>query len=254
MKKKILSLLMSLGMVFGVGTFSACDMEDALDMVVEVEELNQQLSSLEKENQALKAELATLKFEVTFPNGLVTESCILNDVVVDRDTVNPEGSVYAVRADGEAVEVTINGGSYNAGSGSLYNIAVWAHNGSKIVINDGVFKTGADVNGDANHVVYAAGNSIIEINGGWFESVGVDAPMMINCQDGKGTIVIKGGTFVNFDPSNCVSEGEGTNFVAEGYTVIKETANGIDYYTVVEIPNVEDIEDETPTEEIPSEF
>ena len=252
MKKKLLALLMSVGMVFGVGTFSACDVEGTLDMVVEVEELKEQVSLLEEENKELREQLASYKFEATFPNGLVTESCVLNSVTVNRTTVNPEGSVYAVRADGAEVEVIINGGSYNAGSGSMYNITVWAHNGSHVVINDGTFKTGADVNGEANHVVYAAGGSTIEINGGWFESIGVLAPMMINCQDGNGTIVIKGGTFVNFDPSDCVSEGEHTNFVAEGYTVEKETANGIDYYTVVETPVIEDVEDSM--EEVPSEF
>ena len=247
MKKKILALLMSLGMIFGVCSFTACSgITETLDMAIELEELTSENDQLKEENQTLKEELASLKFELTFPNGLVTESCILNNVKIVRDTVNLEGSVYAVRADGEAVEVTINDGYYDAGSGSLYNIAVWAHNNSKIVINGGVFKTGADVNGEANHVVYAAGNSTIEINGGVFESVDIDAPMMINCQDGKGTIVIKGGTFVNFDPSNCVSEGENTNFVAEGYVVVMEEIEGTRYYTVVEAPTIEEPEIESP--------
>ena len=252
MKKKILALLAGLCMMFGVGTFTACDgIVETLDMAVELEELTSENNKLKEENQALREEIATLKFELTFPKGLVTESCVLNNVKVIRDEVNPEGSVYAVRADGEGVEVTINDGYYDAGSGSLYNIAVWAHNGSKITINNGVFKTGADVNGEANHVIYAAGDSIIEINGGWFESVGVEAPMMINCQDGKGTIVIKGGTFVNFDPSNCVSEGENTNFVAEGYIVVMEEVEGVKYYTVVEASTVET---EKPEIESPENF
>ena len=47
-------------------------------------------------------------------------------------------------------------------------------------------------------------------------------------------VVIYGGTFVNFDPSNNASEGQGTNYVAEGYTVISETKeNGDIWYTVV---------------------
>ena len=190
------------------------------------------LAEKDSEIQRLKEELASLKFELAFPNGLVTESCILNNVKIVRDVVNAAGSVYAVRADGEGVEVTINGGYYDAGSGSLYNIAVWAHNGSKVVINGGEFITGNDVNGEFNHCVYAAGGSTIEINGGTFMSIG-DASWLLNCQDGNGTIIVKGGTFVNFDPSNCVSEGENTNFVAEGYKAVPEVVGEDTYYKVI---------------------
>ena len=252
MKKKLLTLFMSICMMFGVcGSMTACDL-GILDGAIELEDLRDEVDSLKEENQLLKEEIATLKFEAEFPNGLVTESCILNKVSIIRDVANPEGSTYAVRADGSDVEVTINGGTYDAGSGSLYNIAIWAHNGSHIIINDGTFKTGADVNGEANHVIYAAGDSIIEINGGWFESVGVEAPMMINCQDNHGTIIIKGGTFVNFDPSNCISEGEGTSFVAEGYSVIMTEIEGIKYYKVVESSTIQ--EESSEVEEGPKDF
>ena len=235
MKKKLLTLLMSFSIIFGITTFSGCDaITDTFDVMIENAELREENNELKSENNQLKSELATLKFDLAFPNGLVTESCILNNVNLVRDTVKEDGSVYAVRADGDTVEVTINGGYYNAGSGSLYNIAVWAHNGAHVIINDGEFVTGADVNGEANHVVYAAGNSIIEIKGGLFRST-IAAPMMINCQDGKGTIIITGGTFVDFNPVDCVSEGEHTSFLADGYDVVKETINNVDYYTVIEV-------------------
>ena len=245
MKKFIASILAGIMVIFGVGTMSGCSfLDDALDNAVEVELLEDEIEKLEEENKALKEELATLKFELAFPNGLVTESCILNNVKVVRDDVNVEGSVYAVRADGEGVEVTINGGYYDAGSGSLYNIAVWAHNGSKVVINGGEFITGNDVNGEFNHCVYAAGGSTIEVNGGTFMSNG-DASWLLNCQDGNGTIIVKGGTFVGFNPKDCVSEGEHTSFLAEGYDVVKETIDNVDYYTVVEVveENIPEVEE-----------
>ena len=44
-----------------------------------------------------------------------------------------------------------------------------------------------------------------------------------------GTIVVKGGTFTGFNPADCACEGEGTNFVAEGFTVTED--NGV--FTVV---------------------
>ena len=45
---------------------------------------------------------------------------------------------------------------------------------------------------------------------------------VLNCYDanrksGTAKIIVTGGTFVNFDPSNCKAEGENTNFVADGY-------------------------------------
>lgn len=232
-------------MIFGITAFSGCDViTDTFDVMLENEELKLENEDLREENAELKSELATLKFELTFPDGLITESCILNSVNVTRDAVKEDGSIYAVRADGEDVEVTINGGYYDAGSGSLYNIAVWAHNNSHVIINAGEFVTGADVNGEANHVVYAAGNSIIEINGGLFRST-IDAPMMINCQDGKGTVIITGGTFVNFNPADCISEGEHTSFLAEGYEVqVEEKEDGSKWYTVVK--SIEEVEPEAP--------
>ena len=253
MKKFIASMLAGIMMIFGVGTMSGCSfIEEVLDNAVDIELLEDEIEALEEENKTLKEQLATLKFELAFPNGLVTESCILNNVKVVRDTVNVDGSVYAVRADGEGVEVTINGGYYDAGSGSLYNIAVWAHNGSKVVINGGTFVTGNDVNDELNHCIYAAGGSIIEINGGTFMSSG-DASWLLNCQDNNGTIIVKGGTFVGFNPKDCVSEGEHTSFLAEGYDVIEETIDNVDYYTVVavveeSIPEVEEQSPETPDE------
>ena len=232
-------------MIFGITAFSGCDaITDTFDVMLENEELKLENEDLKEENAELKSELVTLKFELTFPNGLVTESCILNNVNIVRDAVNVEGSVYAVRADGEDVEVTINGGYYDAGSGSLYNIAVWAHNGSKVIINAGEFITGDDANGEANHCIYAAGGSTIEITGGLFKSTG-KADWLLNCQDNNGTIVITGGTFVNFNPADCISEGEHTSFLAEGYEVqVEEKEDSSKWYTVVK--SIEEVEPEAP--------
>lgn len=62
---------------------------------------------------------------------------------------------------------------------------------------------------------------------------------MLNCVDsayknGSAKIIVKGGTFVNFDPSNNTAEGAGTNFVADGYKVVSASqTNGEVWYTVV---------------------
>lgn len=71
--------------------------------------------------------------------------------------------------------------------------------------------------------------------GGTFEAAAAKNghSYVLNAKDGSGcTIEVKGGTFKNFDPSNNISEGEGTNFVASGYAVTA-VENGSDtLYTV----------------------
>ncbi len=59
------------------------------------------------------------------------------------------------------------------------------------------------------------------ISGG-YETLGSRSYYMLNCIDsyynnGKAIFNVTGGTFVGFNPKNNKSEGEGTNFVAEGY-------------------------------------
>ena len=82
------------------------------------------------------------------------------------------------------------------------------------------------------------------INGGTFACEPYSSPtygynFLINCLDsayknGTAKVIINGGTFVNFDPSNCTAEGAGTNFVADGYKVVSAPqTNGDVWYTVV---------------------
>ena len=47
-----------------------------------------------------------------------------------------------------------------------------------------------------------------------------------------GTITVKGGTFVNYDPSKG-DDNLGTNFDADGYKVVTETHSSDTWYTVV---------------------
>ena len=53
--------------------------------------------------------------------------------------------------------------------------------------------------------------------------MGGDEYALLNCKDadykaGTAKITVKGGKYKNFNPANNTSEGNGTNFVAEGYT------------------------------------
>ena len=149
-------------------------------------------------------------------------------------------NAIAVKAIGTDADVTILDGTFDGGSGGN-NICVAAANGAKVTIKGGTFTVGGDANGDGNSVIYSQGG-IITIEGGFFQT---DYNWrgfyyVLNQQNGNpGTITVKGGTFVNYDPSKGDDNLDG-NFVAEGYAVISETkANGDVWYTVVSKSNSE---------------
>ena len=141
-----------------------------------------------------------------------------------------EGSgVYHVTAGGS---LTINGAGVINGVGKNdYNMAIWA-DGGNVTINGGtVTNKGATAVNDPTHfdLIYAKNGSIVEINGGYFEC---ETPKWtLNCNDSNpGTIIVKGGTFVDFDPSCAETEPGGpVSFVAPGYKVVKKD----NLYTVV---------------------
>ena len=132
--------------------------------------------------------------------------------------------------------LTIEGnGTFKAKENDCY--AVDVQDGSNVVIKNGTFV------GNIHAVYVQKGTAIIE--GGTY-SVQQKFPdankadeFVLNCYDanranGTAKIIVKGGTFINFNPADCWAEGAHTNFVADGYKVTSETkANGDVYYTVV---------------------
>jgi hypothetical protein len=113
-----------------------------------------------------------------------------------------------------------------------YSMAVWA-DGGKVTINNGTFIN----HGDGCDLIYASNGATVEIYGGEFKATenSKEVPgtknkfsaLNIKDKDRKNSkILVYGGKFYGFDPSNNVSEGEGTNFVAEGYKSV-ETSEGI---------------------------
>ncbi len=104
-----------------------------------------------------------------------------------------------------------------------------------MTINDGYYYGGGTA------VQVQKGTLII--NGGTFACEPFGDPygynFLINCVDsayknGTAKVIIQGGTFINFAPSNNSAEGADTNFVADGYKVVPQTqTNGDIWYTVV---------------------
>ncbi len=134
-------------------------------------------------------------------------------------------------------DTTINAGKdggIDTGVNGGYGINV--KDGATLTINGGYYYGG----GTAVQVQ----EGTLVINGGTFACEPYSNPtygynFLINCLDsayknGTAKVVINGGTFINFDPSNCTAEGAGTNFVADGYKVVSQTqTNGDVWYTVV---------------------
>ncbi len=117
----------------------------------------------------------------------------------------------------EGGTVTINGGTYISKDNAiyLYNIGT-----GKVIINDGFFASTTTNLNDMKDLINAPVNSGTPLS-----------------QPDCNWIVIKGGTFVNYDPSLSGSihqNNDNCNYVAEGYKVIaEEQQNGDIWYTVV---------------------
>ena len=152
-------------------------------------------------------------------NGLTSVITINGDGIV---TSNPDGEPGSNEVEDGIVEGKQHGG---------YTVS--ATNKSKIIINGGHYVANVTA-------VYAISGGKVEINGGFFDYIRfpgstLKGKYLLNLKDNtNSSIVVKGGTFVNFDPSNNEAEGPNTNFVAEGYTVQSATqTNGDIWYTVV---------------------
>ena len=157
---------------------------------------------------------------------------------LDAKIVSPDDMGYnntnfcALIVDADTtINASANGG-IDTGTNGGYAINV--RKGANLTINNGYYYGG----GTAVQVQ----EGTLTINGGTFACEPFGAPygsnFLINCvdsayKDGTAKVIIKGGTFINFDPSNNSAEGAGTNFVADGYTVKSEVKGNDTYYTVV---------------------
>lgn len=125
-------------------------------------------------------------------------------------------SIISVRKNGD---LTVKGnGEILALKDDCYAFDV--RDGSQLTIENGKFV------GNIHSVYVFAGKA--NINGGeysiqqTYSVAGKEYEFVMNLYDanrenGTAKMNIKGGTFYKFNPANCKAEGDGTNFVAEGY-------------------------------------
>lgn len=158
-----------------------------------------------------------LDAKIISPDDMANNSKNFCALIVDADTTinaGENGGIDTGRNGGYALNVreganlTITGGSYYGG-------------GTAVQVQEGT-------------LTITGGHFAVEAFG---EPYGYN--FLLNCIDtayknGTANIIVKGGTFVNFDPSNNTAEGAGTNFVADGYKVVSASkTNGEVWYTVV---------------------
>ena len=153
-------------------------------------------------------------------------------------------NAIAVKAIGADADVTILDGTFDGGSGGN-NQCIHVRDGATVTIKGGTFTVGGDAKGEGNSVIESNGGNII-IEGGFFQTDHHWRGFyyVLNQQNNDpGTITVKGGTFVNYDPSKG-DDNLGGSFVPDGYTVVTEKkANGDVWYTVVSTTNADGLKD-----------
>ena len=183
---------------------------------------------------------------ITLETDVILEDYIeiRNEVTIDLngyDIIHPINinskypDVFEVMTGGK---LTINGeGRVIAENG----YSIYAAGDSVVTINGGTYISPVSA-------VDARKNASVTINGGTFKVDGSNNPdgdfgqkYTLNLRDKVGNytgdlseIVVKGGKFYKYNPAASESESQVTNFVAPGYESVQDG----DYYTVVEVKDI----------------
>lgn len=155
------------------------------------------------------------------------------------------------------------------GTGNATNLAAFYISGSHVVLDGaygGIYADDLGTN-DGPHCVIIENGGKVEVNGGRYQggataffvdegtliindgvfasydkqSYGTGDPhsWVLNCRDssykeGKAKIIVRGGTFIDFDPSNSRTN-DADSYVDAGYKVELKETDGHSYYTVVKV-------------------
>lgn len=149
-------------------------------------------------------------------------------------TWNGQNGVFDVTSKGD---LTIKGsGTITAVENNNAAVAVWTESSAaKVTLEGGTYKQQITNTDDTHFDLIYAQYGTVYVKGGTYECA--TPAWTLNCKDenyksGEASIEVTGGTFKNFDPSNNKAEGEGTNFVADGYCAVKSGDDSASTYTV----------------------
>lgn len=197
------------------------------------------------ENAVLDKDVVITKAPDTVESRLsIKEPTTLNlnaMIKTPKDMGNNDNNFCALIVDADTTINADDNGGIKTGENGGYGINVC--NGAKLTINGGNYYGG----GTAVQVQKGE----LTINGGFFAVEAFGEPygynFLLNCVDaayknGTAKIIVKGGTFVNFNPADNTAEGEHTNFVADGYTVVsmKDDDSEDTLYIVLPVSDVLD--------------
>lgn len=152
------------------------------------------------ETESVVNNSATIMLKTSVPTTLTLEN-------VDVSGIHP---LYLLNA-AEGTKATIKSGNYTCTGEN--GEAVFVQKGGKVIIEGGYFS-------NPNATKYK----------GFLLNIKDD---FRGDKDPREFIEVRGGTFVDFDPSNNGAEGAGTNFVAEGYSVVSEVGLEHTLYKVI---------------------
>ena len=162
----------------------------------------------------------------------LTEAVVINSTVIINLNNHKISMLHDAVGNGVfhviAGHLTIEGDGVVDGASQFndYGMVIWA-DGGDVTINSGYFTNlgtkiveneGVIVN--HNEVIYAKNGSVVEINGGTFE--GAYPRWTLNSHNtDKGTIIVRGGRFFEFDPSAADTEDNGigvlVNYIDDRY-------------------------------------
>lgn len=163
--------------------------------------------------------------------------------------IESKKDVFASRS-GKCDVTIIGKGEIRGGTGGSYT-AIKASAGKFTLAGDVKYSVGADENNEGNTCIYVSATGEVDISDGYYstDAAWSNRYYVLNKKNGSnGVILITGGTFENFDPTNGDDVDAGT-FVAEGYVVNKVDNT----YVVVKQEEVKnDTEEDNKSEDVES--
>lgn len=253
MKKRVLSLVLTLALVVFVGVaFSACGEKANVEVMVGNEKYE-----YETLTEAIATEETTEVIKITLNKDMVlTEAFHITNNTYEIN-LNGHNVSFPSDTSGDGIfwvennaKLTLNGNGTvdSASQNNDYSMAVWARNGGEVIINGGTYtNVGArdkEVDGTTpnnNELIYSSGEGKVTINGGTFignyENQTYGTRYTLNVKDQTNNnqyIVVKGGEYREYDPANSLSENPKGNFVASGYKSTETTKDGATWFVVTE--------------------
>ena len=179
---------------------------------------------------ATQATVESDSFDDTYDekaSTIITTVSASSGTHVVNENVQANGHFGAVQAEGTA-KFTINADVY-AVYANRAAMAVEAGGTSTVTIEGGDFRQVNVPEGEPCDLIYATDKATIVINGGTFKAtVPANTLNVLDANRGTAKIIVKGGSFYKYDPSNPIL-GDNEVFVAEGYHVVQDG----DWYKVV---------------------